>query len=85
MEKDRELKEFVKWFNERNDFPKYPSFHDVDMFLSLNSHAPAESRSVSENEQAKEVINASLAWLGYWRDKMPNDAVNQLQDILITD
>jgi hypothetical protein len=55
MEKEKELKEFVKWFNDRNDFPVYPSFQDVDMFLSLNSDALDESRSVSENEKSKEV------------------------------
>jgi hypothetical protein len=24
-----------------------------------------------------------LIWLGYWRDQMPEDAVRQLQDIIV--
>lgn len=33
---------------------------------------------MSERETEQRV----LAWLGFWRDDMPRDAVRQLQDIL---
>lgn len=30
----------------------------------------------------REKLDRVLAWLGYWRDHMPDEAVKQLQDIV---
>ncbi len=50
---------------------------NVDLWPHFERDLAAVIRA-AQAEQRQQV----LAWLGYWRDKMPSEAVSSLQDIL---